>query len=115
MQFPSREDFLEEFGIEPVEIDSSSALLRYVIKSKSSELELDISFSAVMQSFQIILSFSTKKVAVISSENVESIDFIRNTSGAGIRVIFDLCKSTSEAHVLIEPEPSCHWWTLRNT
>ncbi|EGH25387.1 hypothetical protein ALP86_102391 [Pseudomonas amygdali pv. mori] len=114
MRFPSTDDFLEEFGIEPVEMDTSSVLFRYVIKSKSSEIEVDISFSAVMRSFQIVLYVSAKEVAIISSENVESIEFMRNSSGAGIRVIFDICETISEAQILIEPELSCRWWTLRN-
>lgn len=38
MEFPSTSDFLEEFGIEPVEIDPTLALCRYTKKSKNSEL-----------------------------------------------------------------------------
>ena len=54
MEFPSTSDFLEEFGIEPVEVDPTLALCRYTKKSKNSELEVDISFSAVMRSFQVV-------------------------------------------------------------
>ena len=38
MEFPSASDFLEEFGIEPVEIDPTLALCRHTKKSKNSEL-----------------------------------------------------------------------------
>ncbi|EPN29984.1 hypothetical protein A244_39453 [Pseudomonas syringae pv. actinidiae ICMP 18807] len=114
MKFPSTEDFLEEFGIEPVEVDSSMALCRYLVKSKNSELEADISFSAAMNSFQIILRLTEKEIAMVSSENVDTIEFIRDSSGAGIRVFFDICESISEARIIFEPELSCQWWTLRN-
>ncbi|MDU8432785.1 hypothetical protein RYA99_26840 [Pseudomonas syringae pv. actinidifoliorum] len=114
MRFPSTNDFLEEFGIEPVEIDTSSALFRYVVKSKSSELEIDISFSAVMYSFEVILRLAAKEVATVSSEHVRSIEFMRDSTGAGIRVFFDFNESISEAQVLIEPELSFRWWVLKN-
>lgn len=113
MEFPSENDFLVEFGIEPVEVDPSLALCRYIKKTKNSELEVDISFSAVMRSFQVVLRFAMQDLAVISSENVESIKLLRDGSGAGLHVVFDICESISEARVIFEPEVSCRWWTLR--
>lgn len=113
MEFPSENDFLEEFGIEPVEVDPSLALCRYTIKSKNSGLELDISFSAVMESFQVVLRLSMQELAVISSENVKSIELVREGSEAGVRIVFDICESISEARVIFEPDVSCRWWTLR--
>lgn len=114
MEFPSTNDFLEEFGIEPIEVDPSLALCRYIKKSKTSELEVDVSFSAVMESFQVVLRLATHELAIISSENVKSIELVRDSSGAGVRVVFDICESISEARVIFEPEVSCRWWTLRN-
>ena len=114
MEFPSTSDFLEEFGIEPVEIDPTLALCRYTKKSKNSELEVDISFSAVMRSFQVVLRLSMQELAVVSSENVKSIELVRDSSGAGVHVVFDFFESVSEAWVIFEPEISCRWWTLRN-
>ncbi|WP_323115089.1 hypothetical protein [Pseudomonas guariconensis] len=113
MEFPSEDDFLEEFGIEPVEVDPGLALCRYTIKSRNSDLELDISFSAVMKSFQVVLKLTMQELAVISSENVESIEVVRDGSVAGVRVVFDVCDSISEARVIFEPDLSCRWWTLR--
>jgi len=114
MEFPSTSDFLEEFGIEPVEIDPTLALCRYTKKSKNSELEVDVSFSAVMRSFQVVLRLSMQELAVVSSENVKSIELVRDSSGAGVHVVFDFFESISEARVIFEPEISCRWWTLRN-
>ncbi|MEB2873017.1 MULTISPECIES: hypothetical protein [Pseudomonas] len=113
MEFPSANDFLEEFGMEPTEIDPNLALCRYTKKSQKGEFEVDISFSAVMQSFQVILRDSTQDIAVISSESVRSIELFRDVTGAGVRVVFEVCKSVSEARVMFEPEVSCRWWTLR--
>ncbi|MCT2414741.1 hypothetical protein MNU23_23990 [Pseudomonas aeruginosa] len=115
MEFPSENDFLEEFGIEPIEVDPSLALCRYTIKSKNSDLELDFSFSAVMESFQVVLRLAMQELAVISSENVKFIEVVRDGSEAGIRVVFDVFNSISEAKVVFEPDLSCRWWTLRKT
>ncbi|KQM50966.1 hypothetical protein FEM54_22720 [Pseudomonas edaphica] len=112
MKFPSTDDFLEEFGIQPIEVDPNLALCRYIQKSKNSELEVDVSFSAVMKSFQVVLRLSTQELAVISSESVKSIELVRDESGAGIHVVFDMSESLSEARVIFEPEVSCRWWTL---
>ncbi|MEX0179677.1 MULTISPECIES: hypothetical protein [Stenotrophomonas] len=114
MKFPSTTEFFEEFGIEPVEVDSSLALCRYRKKSENSDLEIDVSFSAVMKSFQVVLSFSTQELAVISSENVKSIELIRGAAEAGVRVVFEFSDSISEAMVVFEPEIGCRWWTLRD-
>ena len=114
MEFPSTNDFLEEFGIEPIEVDPSLALCRYTKKSANSELEVDISFSAVMASFQVVLRLAMQEVAIISSENVKSIELVRDSSGAGVHVVFNIGESISEARVIFEPEVSCRWWTLRN-
>jgi hypothetical protein len=114
MKFPSTNDFLEEFGIEPAEVDPSLALCRYIKTSKNSELEVEISFSAVMGSFQVVLRLAMQELAIISSENVKAIELVRDNSGAGIRVVFDMCETTSEARVTLEPEVSCQWWTVRD-
>ena len=114
MEFPSTNDFLMEFGIEPIEIDPSLSLCRYITKSHSSELEVDFSFSAVMGSFQVVLRLAEQELAIISSESVKIIELFRDDAGAGVHVIFDVCNSTSEAWVMLEPDVSCRWWTLRN-
>lgn len=114
MKFPSENDFLEEFGIEPVEVDSSLALCRYIKKSENNELEVDVSFSGVMGSFQVALKVATHEVAVVSSEGVRSIEVFREASEAGLRVVFDIRGSISEAKVTFEPDVFCRWWTLSN-
>lgn len=115
MEFPSENDFLEEFGIEPIEVDPSLALCRYTVKSINSDFELEFSFSAVMESFQVVLRLTMQELAVISSENVKSIEMVRDNSEAGVRVVFEICGSISEARVIFEPDLSCRWWTLRKT
>ncbi|MFJ3450247.1 hypothetical protein ACIPM0_18810 [Pseudomonas sichuanensis] len=105
---------MEEYGIESVEVDPSLALYRYVHKSKASGGEVDVSFSAIIKSIQVVLRVSTHELATISSENVMSIELVRDDAGAGLRVIFDARDSTSEAKVIFEPEVSCRWWIVRN-
>lgn len=66
-----------------------------------------------MGSFQVMLRFAEQELAVVSSESVKFIGFIRDDAGAGVHVVFDICNSTSEAWVMLEPDVSCRWWTLR--
>lgn len=113
MEFPGEDGFLEEFGIEPIEVDQGLALCRYRVKSKSGDLEMDFSFSAVMESFQVVLKIAKHELAIISSENVKSIEVVRDGSEAGVRVVFDIYGSTSEAMVIFEPDLKCRWWALR--
>ncbi|MFB4392838.1 MULTISPECIES: hypothetical protein [unclassified Pseudomonas] len=115
MRFPRENDFLEEFGISPIEVDPGLALIRFLVKSNDGNVELDFSFSAVMESFQVVWRFANRDMMVISSEKVSAIEMIRDDSGAGIRVVFDVCESISEARVNIEPDISCRWWTLRSS
>ncbi|WP_415846982.1 hypothetical protein [Stenotrophomonas indicatrix] len=114
MKFPSESDFLEAFGIEPIEVDPTLALCRYIKKSSRSDVEVDVSFSAVMKSFQVVLRLAAQEMAVISSESVKSIELVRDGSGAGVHVVFDIFESISEARVMFEPDVCCRWWTLRN-
>ena len=114
MKFPSESDFLEAFGIEPIEVDPTLALCRYIKKSSRSDVEVDVSFSAVMKSFQVVLRNSAQELVIISSELVKSIDLVRDGSGAGISVVFEICGTISEARVMFEPDVSCRWWILRN-
>lgn len=115
MEFPNTDDFLMEFGIEPVEINPSLSLCRYIKKSHNSELEVDFSFSAAMGSFQVVLRLAEHELAIVSSESVKIVELVRDDAGAGVHVVFDICNSTSEAWVMLEPDVSCRWWTLRNT
>lgn len=113
MDFSSISNFLMEFGIEPVEVDPSMAYCKYVLSSKKNSFEVDISFSAVMESFQINVRVNGDEVMMISSEKVESIKLFRQDVIAGVHVVFDMVGLRSEAKVLLEPEISCRWWTLR--
>lgn len=114
MEFPSTFDFLETFGLEPVAEDASLAYCRYVKLSNDGLRELDMSFSAVAGSFQVVLRCGGKEVIRMSSEKVRLVELRQDHSGSGVRVVFDFCDGTSEAIVNLEPELHCHWWTLRN-
>lgn len=115
MDFPSTNDFLAEFGIEPEGTDSSLALYRYIQSSADGTVKLEFSFSVIMKSFQAVLTdLSDRKLAVISSEGVKCINLWRDNTGAGIHVIFDIRGLISDARVTLEPDLSCCWWTLLN-
>lgn len=114
MEFPTTADFLEAFGIEPIEEDLSMAFCRYSRKADDGQLEIDFSFSAVEESFQVVMRFAGNDVATISSERVKQIDLFTKDASAGVRVVFELAEATSEAVVTLVPEIRCHWWTLRN-
>lgn len=114
MNFPSELDFLEAFGLEPVEEDLSIGMCRYIKYSKTPGVEIDISFSAIMKSFQVSLRLSKQEIATISSENVSSIKIVNDSQGEGLHIIFDICGSISEARVTLDPEITCRWWTICN-
>jgi hypothetical protein len=114
MEFPSTVDFLEAFGIEPVEEDPSMAYCRYVKHSTDGLQALEISFSGVAGSFEVVLRHDNNELAKISSETVRLIELRREKSSAGIHVVFDLHGATSEAVVTLEPDLHFHWWTLRS-
>jgi len=114
MQFPDSTEFLEMFGIEPTEEDPGTAYCRYVKPSVDGLYELDISFSAVAESFQAVLRLRDKELVTVSSEKARLIELWRNDSGSGVRVIFDVHGGTSEAVLTLEPDLHCHWWTLRS-
>lgn len=54
MLYPSSYDFLEAFGLVPVEVDLSIGLYRYIQQANNTALEIDILFSVMMKSFQIV-------------------------------------------------------------
>lgn len=114
MGFPTKLDFLDVFGMTPVEEDATMAFCRYSRISNDGRLEIDFSFSAVEASFQVVLRCADYEVATISSERVHRMEFFNDDTGAGIRVAFELADSTSEALVTFEPELRCHWWLLRS-
>ena len=113
MNFPSELDFLEEFGIEPVDVDHSTAYCRYRKKSDDGLLALDFSFSAVSKSFQVVLSCAGNEIATVSAEDVRNIEIRRNQKGHGVHVVFGKDEGISEAEVTLEPALHCLWWSLK--
>ena len=115
MDFPSTNDFLAEFGIEPEETDPSLAFYRYAQSSTDGMVNLEISFSMIMKSFEAVLTgLSGRRLAIISSEGVKCINLWRDDTGAGLHVTFDIRGTTSEVCVTLEPDLSFCWWTLLN-
>lgn len=112
MEFPSKELFVETFGIEPIQFAPDIFLYRYLFTSRDGNTEIDLSFSGVTRSFQAVIRIENRELAIISSENVESIKLRRDKSGIFVHVIFEINGVDSEALVKIEPELSLKWWTL---
>ena len=114
MKFPSELDFLEFFGMEAVEVDPSMAYCRYVKTSSDGNSELEFSFSAISESFQVVLRCAGHEMASITSENVSLIEIRTHRRGTGIHVVFDAYGGKSEAEVTFEPHLHCSWWYLRD-
>lgn len=70
---------------------------------------MDFSFSAVSESFQVILRCGGEELATISSEGVRLIEIRNDQSGAGVHVVFDVGSGKSEATLIMEPYLHCHW------
>ena len=114
LKFPKPVDFLEELGIDPVEVDPSLMLSRYVKKSKNGEFEIDVSFSAAMESFQVVMRKDTHELAMVSSEGGRSIKLVSEGLEVRLDVIFDIFGAMGEAKVILEPDVSFQWWLIRN-
>ena len=114
MKFPSTDDFLQAFGIEPVVVDPGTAYCQYVKTASDGAAELEISFSAVSESFQTVLRCRGKELVRVCSEKVKCIELRQDASGSGIHVVFDIKGVTSEALISMEPDLGCHWWTIRD-
>lgn len=114
MKFPSTKDFYDVFNINPVEEDPTMAYCRYVKSSEDGFLEMDVSFSAVAESFQIVLKCNSKDVVTISSEKARLVELQQDQAGSRVHVLFDIDGVVSEAVATLHPHLHCHWWTLRN-
>lgn len=89
------------------------ALCRYRFNSKSNGLELDISFSAIQESFQILLYCGGQEVVNFVSERTTKMELYRDSSGSGLRVHFEVSGVQAEAIVTLEPTIKCRWWLIR--
>lgn len=113
MQFPDAVEILEVFGLSPSEEDATMGYRRYVKQSDDGVYEMDFSFSAVSDSFQVVLRVGTREVMKVSSESVRLIEIRRDREAAELRVLFDANETESEAILTFEPRLHCYWWTLR--
>lgn len=113
MDFPSPDDFLEAFGVDPDYVDEEDIFFRYSFKSKSEDYSASISFDAIAESFQIDLLLRGDEVMTISSEKVKSISIVDDVSWAGVRVLFDYNGLASEARINLRTDPKINWWVIR--
>jgi hypothetical protein len=114
MEHPSVFDFLETFGLEPVEEDADMGTYCYVKQSNNGLQELEISFSAIDESFQVILRSGGKEFVSICSEKAEFVKLWQDRSGSGVYAEFNIDEVKSKAVVTLEPNLHCRWWILRN-
>jgi hypothetical protein len=114
MKFPSTKDFLDILNIRPTEEDPGMAYCRYVKYSDDGIMKIDVSFSAVTESFQVVFQCAGRDVVTISSEKTRLIEIQSDDAGLRIHAIFDISGLASEAMVTFEPQLHCHWWALRN-
>jgi hypothetical protein len=110
--FPSTDDFLQAFGLEPIESDRDSAYCRYVKPSSDGNTEIDFSFNAAARSFQAVLRCGGNEIAAICSEKVKFIEIRHDKTMSGLHVVFDIDGVLSEALIALEPTLHCKWWLL---
>ncbi|MGX5830927.1 hypothetical protein [Mesorhizobium sp. 43Arga] len=113
MKFPGKADFQAAFGLEPEDEDPSMAYVRYVFRSNTSSLELDVSFSGVLESFQIITRIHGSVFGSISSERTISLVIDQDENGTkALHVTFDIKGIVAEARITFEPDISYQWWLI---
>ena len=110
---PSKNDFLEQFGILP-ELTDEDFVVQYTYSSKNDDKTITFSFNEVMMSFDVSLKVSDSIVASISSECLKSIILFEDNRGKGIDIYFDYVNLSSQATIVLEPDLSLKWWILKN-
>jgi len=73
MQIPEIEDFMECFGMEPIEKDVDMISFRYIKKSDAGLWELEFSFCATTYSFLVISRCDAKEMIRIYSEKTKKL------------------------------------------
>lgn len=114
MRFPNKDEVFQEFGIEPIEEDPSLALCRYKFHSREFNLDLLVTFSAVQESFEVIVFCLGQEIINIVSERTEKVELYRDSTGRGLRASFEISGMQAEAVVILEPKVSCRWWLIKN-
>jgi len=115
MKVPCVEDFMESFGMKPVETkeDPDLRIFLYRAKSNDGKLEIDFSFSEIMSSFQILLRCCDREIGVICSEKMQKIEIYKEKYKSGIKVVFEISGCSSEVDIIIEPDLYYHWSILQ--
>jgi hypothetical protein len=112
MTFPSEEEFLAVFGVEPAESDLSVGYFLYVFEDSGGPLKAMVSFNVTERSLQVRLLIAGRDEIVVSSEKVESLRIHQDGGSSGLRAVFNIDGMVSEAEVIVSPTLSCRWWNL---
>jgi len=113
MKTPCVEDFMECFGMTPVEEDPEMAYFLYTRKSNDGKLEIDFSFGEITNSFHILLRCCGREVGKIYSEKMQKIEIRKGKYRSGINVVFEISGCASEVDIIFEPDLYCHWRILQ--
>lgn len=113
MNFPAKEEFLLNLGIEPILEDPSLALCVYRIRSEISDTEVEFSFSDVLASFQVRIFCCGREISTLISEQVECVELRRDGTSWLLHAIFSIRGVSSEAVLVLSPEINCRWSLLR--
>jgi len=112
MQIPCIEDFMECFGMEPIEKDPEMAYLRYIKTSDDGAWGLDFSFSGIMRSFQVVFRHAEKEIGRICSERTKKVEIRMDKFSSGVHVEFEISGCTAEANIILDPYMHCNWSIL---
>lgn len=113
MKIPSELDFLAALGIEPIDSDPVEGTYSYLIQTPDGERELDISFSALMDFFQLRYRVKGEEVIYLSSERAQSIELFHERNRTTLKVIFEIEGVDAEAIISLAPQLHCHWTVLK--
>lgn len=81
MRVPSRDEFLQHFGLEPKCYEFDDTVVGYSFQDHLGRYSLEISFSEVAASFQVIVRVDGCEVAVFSTELVTGIAIVEEIAG----------------------------------
>lgn len=112
MIFPDADDFRAAFGVDPTDFDQDTLTFWYSFKANAGGVQVVVSFSALMKSFQVSMVVAGKEVAMVSSEGVESVRLIEEGADKKIFVSFLEGRYSSGVTLVVEPDVHLTWHAL---
>jgi hypothetical protein len=110
-KIPSQLELIDFFDVAPDPDNLRDGVLLYKLQL-TTDTVLQVSFSSIDDSFQIIIQGKDSKI-LLSSELLEKIELVKTQGMRYLKAHFGVSNSTFEATLHLEPEFKITWFLLR--